>query len=121
MLKDKHFIRGIILLLIFAVIICGVSFAGGFFTGRAYVNQSGDFTDSGRAVEYGRQMGLVDEGLGRIQQGISRIAGAVSADAADLRGRANALITIAGEVKEMEDTILVLRSGISGFVDNNDK
>jgi ABC-type transporter Mla subunit MlaD len=51
----------------------------------------------------------LDEGLGNIQSDLASVATTVGRDAKDLRELAQRLLTVAGNVKEMEDYISDLR------------
>jgi hypothetical protein len=111
--------------ILFIVGIC-VAIGGIFFLGRLTAGIGRYNFDSERDAEYGRQMGLaaetirgIDNGLGDIQGNVTRIAVAVGQGAADLRGYAKRLLDIAGEVKEMEDSLSVLRDRARDFFDDN--
>jgi hypothetical protein len=111
-------------IVLFIVGIC-VAIGGIFFLGRLTAGVGRDNFDSERDAEYGRRMGLaaetirgIDNGLGDIQGNVARIAVAVGQGAEDLRGYAKRLLDIAGEVKEMEDSLSVLRDRVWDFLDD---
>ena len=121
---DKITRRGIIILVLLIVGFMGIGTCL-FFIGRHSVSVGRDGIDSGRDAEYGRQMGLatetirgIDAGLGDVQGNVARIAGLVGADAKDLRELANRLRDIAGEVREMENSLVDLRDRAGSFLDH---
>jgi len=118
---DKDTKNGIIYFFIIILVVCAVSFTGGFITGRS-VCQHGAGSDSGRDAEYGRQMGLaaeligeLDAGLRNVQTGLSEIARDIGTDANNIRSLAARLLSAANRAKEMENDITQLRNRINNF------
>jgi len=108
-------------------IICFIAAcAGSFFLGIAY-SKSGNTEHSRRDHEYSRQMGRasellesVDERLGNIYDGLSRVKVYLGQDAGDLRGLAQRLRIIAEEVADMENDLFRARDDINYFFSYND-
>jgi len=109
------------IIIIFLVICLAAGFGGSFFAGAAFGKQR-TAGHLGRDHEYSRQMGRasellesIDGNLGGIQDGLGRIKIYLGQDAGDLRRLAERLRVIAGEIAEMENNLVSVRSGIGYF------